>query len=296
MGTTLARLQHLLSLGTLPNSGAVLDIGSSNLYSADLDGLNNFAARFGHKLDPALVEHLVTGSQYGHGIPNNEAFVGELLEAVGLKYLAFDVANGYRTQAFDLNSDSLASDLRGTFDAVINFGTTEHVINQLNSFEVIHDATKVGGYMVHQLPAVGFIDHGFFCYTPRFFFDLAGYNNYELIDFSYDGPADGADIYDIIRDYTPHFPGLKHALRGDGPRPQNYGLNVILRKTNNDPLQLPMETSTSVVTENALVAGRTTSKIGLISSELEKLPFADLTHYWCMRLARGISRRLRFRS
>jgi SAM-dependent methyltransferase len=292
MGITLSKLQHLRRLGVIPDRGSVLDIGSSNLYGADVDGLRSFAAGFGRQLDAIFVEKIAAGSVYGPGITKNEAFVGALLEEVGINYLAFDVAIGHGTLFFDLNSQSLTDDLRGSFDAVINFGTTEHVINQLNSFQVIHDATKVGGYIVHQLPAVGFIDHGFFCYTPRFFFDLAGYNSYEVIDFSYDGPGGDVDMYGIVNDYVTYFPALKNAVRENGLRPPNYALNIILRKTSQAPFQIPMETSTSVVTENAVVTGRSTSAPASPTAELEELPFTQLTQYWCARLIRGASRRL----
>jgi SAM-dependent methyltransferase len=273
MGIALYKLQMLRRFGVLPNGGNVLDIGSSNLYAATIQELHNLAADFGQKLDGDFIERLSRGSAYGHGITRNESFVGELLERLGLTYLAFDIANGYRTQILDLNSEALPDKLRGTFDTVLNFGTTEHVINQLNAFRVIHDAVKVGGQIVHELPTVGYIDHGYFCYTPRFFFDLAGYNEYEVIDFAYQGPLPGNDIHAIVRDYQSYFPALTSYLTKEGlleprkpsawvaisralglkqePTPPNISSFLIVRKTKDLPLRLPMETSTSVVVDGA---------------------------------------------
>ncbi len=251
MGITLKRLLSLQDIGALPTRGSILDIGSSNLYQASAEELQRFAKRFGQALEPASAATIAAGSAYGPGITRNESFVGELLETLGFRYLAFDIANGYRTQIFDLNDQALPNNLRGSFDTVLNFGTTEHVFNQLNSFRVIHDAVKVGGHIVHQLPAIGYIDHGYFCYTPRFFFDLAGHNEYELADFSFEGPATGAELYGLVRDYAAYFPALQE-LREKIPaesncRVQDFLINIVLRKTKDLPLRLPMETSTSVV-------------------------------------------------
>jgi SAM-dependent methyltransferase len=245
MGITLSKLQNLREIEVLPDRGTILDIGSSNLYGADARGLESFAAAFGRKLNPNFIDRFAAGSVYGPGITKNESFAGELLEQVGLEYLAFDIANGYHTQIFDLNREALADKLRSAFDVVLNFGTTEHVFDQLNSFRVIHDAVKVGGHIVHQLPAVGYIDHGYFCYTPRFFFDLAGHNEYQVVQFSYEGPADGADLFGIVNDYATYFPALRE-IRRESIAVQNFAINIIIRKTKDLPLRLPMETSTSV--------------------------------------------------
>jgi hypothetical protein len=44
-----------------------------------------------------------------------------------------------------LNHEPTPQKFVGDFDLVVNFGTTEHLLNQYNAFKVIHDATKVGG-------------------------------------------------------------------------------------------------------------------------------------------------------
>ena len=259
MGITLKRLDELRARGLLSPGSSILDIGSSNLYKAEKTATREFLAHYGVRPDDAFVDHLEKGSAYGPNGGTNDVFVGELLELAGLKYLAFDIANGYRTRVFDLNSEILPDDLKGTFDTVLNFGTTEHVFNQLNAFRVIHDAARPGGHIIHELPSVGFIDHGFFCYTPRFLFDLSGHNEYEVIDFAYHGPAIGKDILGIVRDYQSYFPALsKFLVRKDEERsffsrfkrvkhPPNIVAYIVLKKVKDLPLRLPMETSTSVV-------------------------------------------------
>ncbi|MDA0226402.1 MAG: hypothetical protein O2975_09865, partial [Proteobacteria bacterium] len=95
---------------------------------------------------------------------------------------------------------------------MLNFGTTQHILNQYNSFKVIHDATRLGGFIHHSLPGVGYSDHGYITYTARCFFDIAGYNEYEVVDFWMDGPGGANDMLRGVRSYSGYFPALKRVL------------------------------------------------------------------------------------
>ena len=67
-----------------------------------------------------------------------------------------------------------------TFDVVANFGTTEHIFNQFQTFKNIHSLCQTNGLMIHSVPLQGALNHGFFNYHPNFFFDLAQANNYKI--------------------------------------------------------------------------------------------------------------------
>ena len=61
-----------------------------------------------------------------------------------------------------------------TLSGPVRASPTEHVLNQYNSFKVIHEETRPGGCMRHQLPASGFPDYATssipgtcFSITPR---------------------------------------------------------------------------------------------------------------------------------
>ena len=261
MGVNWAYVLKMEAYGLFPHRGsALLDIGSSNLYNADAAGIADFIRR--HAADPgadldAFAARIARGSAYDmvHG-GQNDAFLGEVLERAGFRYQAIDIADGYRTRIVDLNNARLAEDMVDAFDAVINFGTTEHILNQMNSFLAIHEATKVGGVMWHQLPAVGYVDHGYFTYTGRFFFDLAGYNNYESLDAWFDGPGGPEDVYAALRSYQSVFPRLGDRLSRIGQDPREtllagtpvptISINVVYRKERDAPFMGTVETSTSV--------------------------------------------------
>lgn len=102
----------------------------------------------------------------------------EFWKALGMRHISLDlVGDSYR---FDLNTQSVPFWWR-KFDLVTNCGNSEHVMDQFNCFKVIHDLTKVGGIMYHQLPVAGFATHGFWRYNPLFFRALMNANGYELL-------------------------------------------------------------------------------------------------------------------
>jgi SAM-dependent methyltransferase len=104
---------------------------------------------------------------------------GRLLwSAFGMQSKSVDIDGG--DIRIDLNKGHVPWRYRGAFDFAVNAGTTEHVANQGNAFAAIHDLVRPGGLMVHQVPAYGNIDHGFFGYQPKFFHRLSKANDYEV--------------------------------------------------------------------------------------------------------------------
>ena len=261
MGIAFKYIEKMDALGLFRKGGMrVLDIGSSNLYLAQADAIRGFLRKYstdGTADVDAFCARLAAGSAYDPvrgGL--NQAFAGELFEKAGMRYDSFDIAAGYRTTIVDLNHAVLAGPLRGSFDLVLNFGTTEHILNQLNCFKVMHDATRLGGCIYHSLPAVGYVDHGYVTYTGRCFFDVAGYNDYEIVACWFDGPTGRNSIFDSLRSYSLNFPALRTALKefaaseqgralGELPIP-DIGINVVYRKMKDKPFWGALEASTSV--------------------------------------------------
>ena len=252
MGITFSLMEKLRARNVLAGTRLrVLDIGSSNLYQADAAQIIAFVKSFpqantGPDL-PAFAERLAKGSGYDPvkgGL--NEAFAGELIERCGMQYLSFDIAKGYKTEVFDLNLQDLPDYHGNTWDVVLNIGTTEHVLNQYNSFKVIHEATKPGGFIVHQLPVAGFTNHGYYLYTGRMFSELASFNKYEIVDLYYDGPAGNDDVFAWTRAFQSYYPALKRVDTGTPVLVPNVALTIIYRKTIDCPFVGALETSTSV--------------------------------------------------
>lgn len=251
MGITLFVLEELKDKGVIARPGLkVLDIGSSNLYQASAASVIHYVRSFGGSNDQDLegfARRIAKGSAYDAvkgGL--NESFVGELLERCGIDYLSFDIARGYKTRIFDLNREALPRKCIGAFDVVLNAGTTEHVLNQYNCFKVIHEATRSGGYMIHQLPVAGATDHGYFVYTGRMLFDLAKFNDYDIIEARYEGPHNADDLYRSVSAYASYFPALARLQPSSSGAIPNFSLTVIFLKNGWRPFRASLDTTTSV--------------------------------------------------
>jgi hypothetical protein len=63
------------------------------------------------------------------------------------------------------------------YDTVIDAGSTEHVYNAPQALRNVSELTKVGGQILHILPANGFCGHGFWQFSPQLFFSLYSEGN-----------------------------------------------------------------------------------------------------------------------
>jgi len=75
----------------------------------------------------------------------------------------------------DLNQE-LPWQLKGEFSLVVDCGTTEHIFDVKQTIENINSLCRDGGKIFHHTPANGYIDHGFFQFSPTFYLDYYGDN------------------------------------------------------------------------------------------------------------------------
>jgi hypothetical protein len=166
----IALYQQLKGLGVLDDVNNVLELGSQNVWCPQATMMTRLFHSFGKpRPSDALLQSFAswTGS------------ARDLYENLGFQYDCVDSDGKYGAIVFDINFDCVPAQYKGKYDLTTNHGTTEHLINQLNAFKMIHDFTKPGGLMLHALPFLGTFDHGFFSYHPNFFDALARYNSYE---------------------------------------------------------------------------------------------------------------------
>lgn len=116
------------------------------------------------------------------------------------------------------------------FDAVINHGTAEHVFNIAQVFASMHDACKVGGWLIHDAPLHGWIDHGFYCLQPTLFYDLARVNCYEVSLMA---------VHEFKAGWVQRLDSRDHIQRIE--LPQNAMLFVALRKRADVPFSIPAQ-------------------------------------------------------
>jgi hypothetical protein len=59
-----------------------------------------------------------------------------------------------------------------SYSMVLDFGTLEHVFNVPVAFDNVAKLAAQGGYILHMLPCNNFVGHGFYQFSPEFFFQI----------------------------------------------------------------------------------------------------------------------------
>jgi hypothetical protein len=266
MGMNLDGPLYLQRKGLLTSEkNKVFDVGPQNVYFVREEQIREFVANQGQAVSDARVEEEIKRLVY-FSTPRPEertTLFSEITDLTNIDYNSIDVCPGLKTEILDLNFDVLPQRLITHYDVVLNFGTTEHIFNQWNCFEVMHDATRVGGVIYHQLPASGYLDHGYYCYTPLFFREMAKANNYEIIDL-FITPA-GENKLDQLKipvrsaksvlEYLDRLP--------EDNRIPCLNIHAILRRTNANSFRCALEIATAHSPVNAVVAAGygTTSEV-----------------------------------
>jgi hypothetical protein len=254
MGTSIPEILDVLAVCGTAAPRRVLDIGTQNVLCCTPPEVVGFIRRFNDVWDAEdlaiYAEVFAAGSAYRPETGTvGGAWLGDLLTRAGMEYVAYDIFDGHRTTVFDLNTGSVPVASRASFDLVLNCGTTEHIINQYNCLKVIHDATRVGGVMYHAVPMVGYLNHGYFTYTPVLFRDLAAANDYEILYMDFFGPQSMMAISETLAGGAAS--GIRFAAGTpvaqrwhDAPVPNGL-VTVALRRTSPARFRAAIETSTT---------------------------------------------------
>lgn len=145
----------------------VIELGAQTVHFHDPDFVARFLARVGVAQSSSNFYAGMTGK--------------EMHQKFGHTYACIDLYDG-DALPWDLNTIACPPIVAAKYDLVTNFGTTEHVMDQMNAFRLVHDFTKEGGIMFHIVP-ITMLTHGLFNYTPTFFECLARGNDYEVLEF-----------------------------------------------------------------------------------------------------------------
>ncbi len=81
------------------------------------------------------------------------------------------------TYVLDLNKP-IDDNLCDKYDFVHDGGTLEHCFNTFEILKNVVKLLKVGGFIMHQVPVSGMINHGFYQFSPTLFFDFYKANGF----------------------------------------------------------------------------------------------------------------------
>jgi hypothetical protein len=268
-GKTLARIEALVHDGHLHVGARVAELGTQQLHAQPVE-TSNFL-RFFRDRGVAVSMTEAKAAETGRG-----GFLGSLLKAVGFGYVALDIFDAPDTRLLDLNTQFVPDDLRSSFDLVTNYGTTEHVLNQMLAMRSIHDLAKPKGLIHHDLPMGGYYLHCYFAYRPAVLHDLASANGYQLV-FQEVSSGSWRPTPDVLR---------KAGFAENEFR--DYGLEMIFKKQTGEPFRIPVDNIGSVTISDA--AWRSDGRDGVVVSPvlpadpetlLARLPFRILhAAYW----------------
>jgi hypothetical protein len=254
--------------GFIPDRCAVAEIGAQQLndtFLAAREALDRMGELFSAEGPSPLPSEVSIGTKQNllAGAPLSRPF----WKWLGLNYTAIDVDGSPDAVPLDLNFDNAPGNLKGRFHYVSNMGTTEHIINQMQAFKVIHDLTAVDGIMMHVLPSQGLVNHGFFLYHPNFFFTMSRTNGYKVV---YASVSKGRHIpypegtIELMSRFDPSI-----AKRHDGYAPMDSGLTVCMQKQYDTAFVPPLDVRPGSETDNPVLAER-------YWSVFKPDPFADL--------------------
>ena len=161
-----------------PFSGDLLCIGQPDVYF----GYEKF-----RKMAMTVQAELIDG---GPVLPAENAHFASLGYMSGktlFKSLGFQTIQALDVSEFegaeiihDLNNPELPRNLHERFDVIIDHGTLEHVFHIPNALNNLFRMLKVGGRLIHASPTSNLVDHGFYMFSPTFFYDFYLTNNWEI--------------------------------------------------------------------------------------------------------------------
>jgi SAM-dependent methyltransferase len=164
-----------------PFGGPVLTLGKQNIFATlgDIDKILRSEKIVPSALPPTL--------SIGNNIPAwagtpYEKFTNDRVFFAALGLADVSAMDFYDFEGAEIIADlnrPLPSDLHDKFDFILDSGTTEHVFDVRQSFGNIVRMLKKGGRILHILPANNYVNHGFYQFSPTFFFDFYRENGFK---------------------------------------------------------------------------------------------------------------------
>jgi len=253
-------LLRLKEEGRIPDRASIIEIGAQQLANSFLEARQKIetAGRYfrasGDLLLPKPTPAVVAHGMMDH-LDTGAPLARDFWRWLGFDYASIDIDESPGSIPLDLNYDNAPTSALGKYQLVTNFGTTEHVANQLNAFKVIHDLTAPGGVMWHNLPAQGMLNHGLINYNPKFFWMLARSNGYRWLYSNYSGPSVPYPLpVNIIDNIVAFDPGVGERLKD--VRVSDAAVVVALQKVFDIPFVAPLDVITGATTNNSVLAAR----------------------------------------
>ena len=248
--STLPLLMALKRQGHIADGCAVIEIGAQQLDDSFVGATADIAAvgrLFGAAMPPPGFAR--SGAPDATNLLAGAPLARAFWTWLGLDYASIDIDGSPGSIALDLNCDDVPAERRGRYGVVTNFGTTEHIANQLQAFKIIHDLAAAGALMLHVLPTGGTFNHGLVSYNPKFFWLLGRSNGYKIVFMAMGRSDDGFALPDDLVEFLSRYDARAAARFKDFLLPET-SLMVALQKVFDTPFVAPLDVPTGTTTEH----------------------------------------------
>ncbi|MCF7866030.1 class I SAM-dependent methyltransferase [Candidatus Woesearchaeota archaeon] len=247
MGMPKSIIAYLMNEGLKrPFSGSVLTLGTQDVYITYAE-LQKLAKKYGFKLKN-VKKTLSSKKEFA-----SENFISDvcLFESLGFSHVQSLDLSKYESSniIFDLNSEKIPSKYKESFDVIFDGGTIEHVFHTPNFLKNTFNFLKVNGRMIHFTPSSNTLDHGFFMFSPTFFYDYYKSNNYEIIT-SQVGRARTNTNFGFV-EISNYFPGCLSTIGIGGLDDSTYILFFTIKKTKKSTcMKIPQQGAYNILWES----------------------------------------------
>lgn len=229
MGLSRSSVAYLMDTAKRqPFSGRILTLGRLNV-AINADEIEALAAERGFNLAPPPESSRPTLEPTG-------VSCDYLFRRLGFDSVhATDVSDYEGAEViFDLNAAAIPPEHAGQYDVVLDSGTLEHIFHLPNALKNILDFTKKGGRIIHISPSSNHVDHGFFMFSPTFFWDFYKANDLKIHScdlFRYNVMTSARAQWQ----YGPYTPGSLDNVSSGGLGAGSWGIAVIAEKVADIP-------------------------------------------------------------
>jgi len=263
MGVDSKNLQLIVSLGEqryIKRNGRILELGAqqlsnSVLRSAELVRRAEIIFGATHRMTLPTLRPTVLSPGMVELLDNDAPPARDFWISLGFDYASIDLDKSPGSIPLDLNYEQVPSALRNKYDLITNFGTTEHICNQMNAFRAIHDLAAPGAVLIHHVPAGGHLNHGLFSYNLKFFWCLSRCNDYTWLhcDF-YGGEAPYGFPKNILNAVESHVPASAERMKQRTM--SDYDMLIAVQKTIDTPFVPPLESDAAARISDAAMKRR----------------------------------------
>jgi hypothetical protein len=206
MGIDVAGLNHLIHCKQYGDFNKTITLGRQEIH-VSTDFIKNV---------------LYTDKNYGGYCENL------LIECFGSTHVDSADNSDYEGASVIFNlSKIIGDDIVEKYDTIIDYGTLEHVYNIPNALYNASKLCKVGGQIIHILPANNFCGHGFWQISPELFFSLySEKNGYEQTEVFIMDTINTNDVKKL------NLPVDGNRILIDGQNPIYVAVRTVLSKEN----------------------------------------------------------------